>query len=151
MIDQETQQYLNDSVLCWLATVDNQGQPSVSPKEIFDYYDPHHIIVAHIASPKTIHNISIQPKVCLSVVDILKQKGKQLYGSATVLLPDHQAFDIHAQPLLSMTGGLFPIKAVIKIRVTHIKSIIAPSYWLNPSSSEAEHIEEAKKQYNLGQ
>lgn len=55
-----------------------------------------------------------------------------------------------------MTGGLFPIKAVIKIRVTHIKSIIAPSYWLNPSSSEAEHIEaehieEAKKQYNLGQ
>ena len=39
------------SVLCWLATVDAEGQPNVSPKEIWSVADDEHVVVAHIASP----------------------------------------------------------------------------------------------------
>ena len=38
------------SVLCWLATVDAQGQPNVSPKEVWAIADDCHVVVAHIAS-----------------------------------------------------------------------------------------------------
>jgi predicted pyridoxine 5'-phosphate oxidase superfamily flavin-nucleotide-binding protein len=39
------------SVLCWLATADESGQPNVSPKEVFAVADDKHIVVANIASP----------------------------------------------------------------------------------------------------
>lgn len=34
------------SVLCWLATVDADGQPNVSPKEIWAIADDEHVVVA---------------------------------------------------------------------------------------------------------
>lgn len=147
ILDQETQQYLSESVLCWLATANQDGQPSVSPKEIFSVFDATHIVVAHIASPQSIKNISQQPKVCLSVVDIFKQRGRQIYGIASILLPNHEHFDAHAAPLIALAGHDYPIKAVIKISVTNVKSIIAPSYWLFPEVSEKQKIGDAKKQY----
>ncbi len=39
------------SVLCWLATVDPEGWPNVSPKEVWAIADEQHVVVAHIASP----------------------------------------------------------------------------------------------------
>jgi len=38
------------SVLCWLATVDAEGQPNVSPKEIWAIADDAHVVVANIAT-----------------------------------------------------------------------------------------------------
>jgi predicted pyridoxine 5'-phosphate oxidase superfamily flavin-nucleotide-binding protein len=39
------------SVLCWLATVDGDGQPNVSPKEIWAIADDEHVVVAPILAP----------------------------------------------------------------------------------------------------
>jgi predicted pyridoxine 5'-phosphate oxidase superfamily flavin-nucleotide-binding protein len=38
------------SVLCWLATVDADGQPNVSPKEVWAIADDAHVVVANIAT-----------------------------------------------------------------------------------------------------
>jgi len=38
------------SVLCWLATVDAEGQPNVSPKEVWAIADDQHVVVANIAT-----------------------------------------------------------------------------------------------------
>lgn len=59
-------------MLCWLATVDAQGQPNVSPKEVWAIADDRHVVVANIASPVTVRNIAQQPQVCLSFVDVLR-------------------------------------------------------------------------------
>jgi len=50
-------QSLGGSVLCWLATVDAQGQPHVSPKEVFAVFDEQHLVIAHIASPTSVKNV----------------------------------------------------------------------------------------------
>jgi hypothetical protein len=39
------------SVLCSLATVDGDGQPNVSPKEIWAIADDEHVVVAPILAP----------------------------------------------------------------------------------------------------
>jgi predicted pyridoxine 5'-phosphate oxidase superfamily flavin-nucleotide-binding protein len=70
------------SVLCWLATVDAEGQPNVSPKEVWTIADDQHVVVAHIASPISARNIAQQPQVCLSFVDVFVQKGFKLVGTA---------------------------------------------------------------------
>ncbi len=138
------------SVLCWLATVDAQGQPNVSPKEVWAIADDQHVVVANIASPATARNIAQQPKVCLSFVDVLVQKGFKLQGTARAVWPDDPDYSKWAAPLLVMTGDRFPVRSVLLIAVQTAQPIVAPSYWLYPeTTTEASQVEAAQLAYGL--
>ena len=89
MLDDLVKQQIKSSVLCWLATVDESGQPYVSPKEVFAAFDNLHVVVAHIASLHTVRNIATNPKVCLSFVDVFVQKGFKIQGSAQIVKSNH--------------------------------------------------------------
>ena len=58
MFTGEVRQAVDRSVLCWLATVDADGQPNVSPKEIFCAIDDVTLLIAEIASPVSRRNIA---------------------------------------------------------------------------------------------
>jgi predicted pyridoxine 5'-phosphate oxidase superfamily flavin-nucleotide-binding protein len=60
-INQTVKTDIENSVLCWLATVDAAGVPNVSPKEIFDHYNDDRIIIADIASSNSVRNIQEHP------------------------------------------------------------------------------------------
>jgi hypothetical protein len=138
------------SVLCWLATVDDHGQPNVSPKEVWAIADDQHVVVANIASPVTARNIAQQPKVCLSFVDVLVQKGFKLQGTARAVLPDDSDYSKWAAPLLLMTGDRFPVRSVLLISVQSAQPIVAPSYWLYPeTTTEAAQAAAARLAYGL--
>ena len=139
------------SVLCWLATVDAHGQPNVSPKEVWVIADDRHVVVANIASPVTVRNIAQQPRVCLSFVDVLVQKGFKLQGRARELLPTDADYAHWAAPLLAMAGERIPVRSVLLMTVQSIQPIVAPSYWLFPdTTTEASQIEAARRSYGLG-
>lgn len=123
---------LRRSVLCWLATADLEGYPSASPKEIFVPLPPDRVCVAHIASPRTIGNIKVNPQVCLSAIDVFEQRGYQLYGHAVVVEPSEWRFTELAAPLREMAGSAYQIKGVIEITVSKVAPIVAPSYWAKP-------------------
>ena len=53
----------NGSILCLLATADADGQPNVSPKEIFTVFDSEHLVIANISSPASVRNIAANPRV----------------------------------------------------------------------------------------
>lgn len=139
---------IQKSVLCWLATASDENIPNVSPKEIFNYFE-NAIIVANIASPQTIKNIKQNNKVCISFIDILKQKGFQLKGTAEIINASYSEFSKMKTILERMTHGKFPFTLIIKITVKETKQIIAPKYLLYPETTEAEQIESAKKTYGL--
>jgi len=138
------------SVLCWLATVDAKGQPNVSPKEVWAIADDRHVVVANIASPVTVRNIGQQPKVCLSFVDVLVQKGFKLQGCARELLPGDADYARWAAPVLAMAGDRIPVRSVLLIVVDAVQPIVGPSYWLFPeTTTEASQIEAAQRSYGL--
>jgi len=138
------------SVLCWLATVDADGQPNVSPKEVWAIADDAHVVVANIASPMSARNIVQQPQVCLSFVDVFVQKGFKLKGSAHEVLADDSAFARWAAPLLTMVGKRFVIHSVLVIRVSSVASIVAPSYRFYPDEiTEATQVATAMKAYKV--
>ena len=122
---------LDQSVLCWVATADSDGRPNVSPKEVFTS-DGDRIFIAHIASPKTVRNIEVNPQVMVSVVDIFAQHGWQFSGQASLTWADTSEFAELVKPLDVITQGLYPIKAVIVVAVRDAKRIVAPSSWLFP-------------------
>jgi predicted pyridoxine 5'-phosphate oxidase superfamily flavin-nucleotide-binding protein len=145
----EIKEYINRSVLCWLATVSNENIPNVSPKEIFNHYGTDKIIVANIASPQTLRNIKQNENVCVSFIDILIQKGFQIKGKAKIIKKTDSEFSEMEKVLTEMTGGNFPFLTITEITIEQVKSIIAPKYILYPETTEREQIESAKNAYGI--
>ena len=140
---------ITNSVLCWLATTDGDGQPNVSPKEMFTTVGEDQLVIANIASPQTVKNIRQQPLVAVSFIDILVQKGYQLKGKARIIGKEDADFAALAAPLEAMTGGDFPFATLTLITVEQVKPIIAPRYLLYPGTTEEAQVRAARQQYGL--
>lgn len=133
LITAEVREFVERSVLCWLATSDESGQPNVSPKEVFAVADSQNIVVANIASPRSAKNIRENQKICLSFVDVFVQKGFKIIGTATEFKPSVPKYSRWADPLLAMAGDRYPIYSVFVVRAIAVEPIVAPSYRLYPS------------------
>lgn len=142
--------FASKSVLCWLATADDQGQPNVSPKEIFCLRPPGSVAIANIASPSSVRNIRRNPKVCVSFVDVFVQKGYKLVGDARVITPQEPEYESWAGPLLSMAGSRFRIHGVIAVDIRSVDPIVAPSYRFHPEETTEElQVEAAMRSYGV--
>ncbi len=138
------------SVLCWLATVDAEGQPNVSPKEVWAIADDQHVVVAHIASPISARNIAQHPQVCLSFVDVFVQKGFKLLGTAREVRAADPEFATWAKPLLAMVGQRFTIRSVMVIQVQSVAAILAPNYRFYPNdTTEASQVVSGMQAYKV--
>ena len=146
---EEIRHFIDRSVLCWLATASEDGIPNVSPKEVFDFFGEDEIIIANIASPKSLQNINQNENVCVSFIDILVQKGLQIKGKAQSIKKDDPEFAERDKVLLKITRGKFPFATIFKIRIEKVKPILAPSYLLYSETTEKEQIENAKKAYGI--
>ena len=149
MLNDEVHQLINESVLCWLATSSTDGQPNVSPKEIFAAYNNDSIIIANIASPTTAKNIRENPKACVSFINIFTQKGFQVSGSAAYLTKDDLDYADIEQQLTVLTGGNFPFKSAFRIHAEQIREVIAPRYRLFPDTTESDQIKSAMQTYGV--
>jgi len=140
----------NRSVLCWLATVDADGRPNVSPKEIFAAFDAEHLVIANIASPTSVRNVAAGAPVCVSFIDVFVQKGFKVFGAARDVRRLDAAFPRWAAPLEAMAGPRFPIRSVIVVRATAVEPILAPSYRLHPAdTTEASQVASAMRAYGV--
>lgn len=150
MLTPHVRDAMHTSVLCWLATCDAQGQPNVSPKEVFATVDAGHLVIAHIASPTSVRNLADNPRVCVSFVNVFTQKGFKLQGEAAVIWSADPRFAGLAPLLLAQTQGKFPIRAAILVRVTAVEPIVAPSYRLFPDdTTEASQAASAMRTYGV--
>jgi predicted pyridoxine 5'-phosphate oxidase superfamily flavin-nucleotide-binding protein len=148
-LTKEIKDSIEKSVLCWLATASVQHIPNVSPKEAFHYYGDDKIIVANIASPKTVKNIKQNENVCISFLDVFVQKGFQVKGKARIVGSDDPSYAAMEQVFRQMIGDKFPFKTITEITAETVKPIIAPSYLLYPDTTEQDQIESAKKTYGV--
>ena len=149
MMTPEVHDYIRSSVLCWLATVDAQGMPNVSPKEVFVAQGRSRILLANIASPTTTRNIAANPHVCLSFVDVFVRKGYKLRGTARVLGREDPHFALYLAPLERRLEGQHPIHSVINVRVESVEPMVAPSYLLKPGTTEQAQVQVALNAYGV--
>jgi uncharacterized protein len=150
MLSSQVLNSASHSVLCWLATVDESGQPNVSPKEIFAVFDAENLVIANIASPTSARNISVNPRVCVSFIDVFVQKGFKVIGSARNVLRHDPEFSSWSAPLEAMAGPRFPIHSVLVVRADAVEPILAPSYRLYPAeTTEQSQVASAMRAYGV--
>jgi len=142
--------YIDKSVLCWLATANSDGQPNVSPKELFTYFNDNTLVIANIASPKSIKNIQQNSAVSVSFVDVFIQKGYKLTGKASFINKSNDDFSKKAEKLKIMAGDAFAVHSLLTISVTQVDEILAPSYRFYPeTTTEEDQIKSAHKTYQV--
>ncbi|SLN64442.1 Pyridoxamine 5'-phosphate oxidase [Roseivivax jejudonensis] len=136
------------AVLCWLATVDAAGQPSVSPKEIW-HRDGDSFCIADIASAGSIRAIRVNPRVCVSLIDVFRERGHKLMGAAEIVESGAPEFAARAAPLRDLAGPDFPIRNVIVLRIERAVPIIAPSWRIFPERDADEHVRRSLETYGV--
>lgn len=149
MLTQETINSINESVLCWLATANENGAPNVSPKEMYFADGTERILIANIASPNSVRNIDANPSVCVSFINIFKQKGFKVKGLARIIQPNHADYSKKEALLRTLGGEQFKIKSIIEVQVKDISPIVAPSYHLFPDTTESSQIQDAMDTYGV--
>lgn len=137
------------SVLCWLATVSAEGQPNVTPKELFTLFGDDTMLIADVLSANSVRNIRANPKVCVSFVDIFAQRGFKVEGVARIVAPGDADFAQYGPPLLALAGESFPVRHAIVVAIARISRIWAPSYSLVPERTDAERQAEAYRTYGV--
>jgi len=148
-INQTFREEAQRAVLCWLATVSVDGQPNVTPKELFAIHDDETLVIADVLSTNSVRNIQANPLVCVSFVDVFAQRGFKVEGEARVLAPEAPDFRAFAAPLLAMAGETFPVRHAIVVHVARISRIWAPSYTLVPERTDKERHAEAYQRYGV--
>jgi len=85
----------------------------------------------------------------VSFVDVFVQKGFKIKGQAKIIYKKDSDFEIKSKPLTTLFSDKFPISAIIEITVQKVESIMAPSYFLYPETSEEMQIKSAMETYKV--
>ena len=75
---------VEDQRLAFVATVDVDGTPNLSPKGTITVLDDDHLMFADLAWPGTIANLRRHPGIEVNVVDVVARKGFRCKGRAAV-------------------------------------------------------------------
>lgn len=137
------------AVLCWLATISPEGVPNVTPKEVFAASDDGKLLIADIMSSNSVNNIRSNPAVCVSFVDVFRQRGFKIVGTATIVSRRAPEFVALAGDLIARAGSSFTIRNLIVVEATLVTRILAPSYIVFPDRAEADRMIDAYELYGV--
>ena len=141
MIPAEAQAFILEAKqgqrLGFVATVNPDGSPNLSPKGTTTLFDDAHLLFADIASPHTIENLDRDARVEINMVDPITRKGYRFRGIATVHR-DGETYERGLEVLRARGSSAGPdrVKSIVVIEVTDVKTLISPAY--DTGATEAE-------------
>lgn len=128
----EVRALVHQARLGFVASVNADGSPNVSPKGTVRVWDDDHLIFADLESPGTVRNVSRDPRVEVNVVDPILRKGYRFRGRARVVssgpeLERAVAFYSNGPDDVRSEAGP-SIRAVVLIEVDEVRPLISPGY-----------------------
>jgi predicted pyridoxine 5'-phosphate oxidase superfamily flavin-nucleotide-binding protein len=113
--------------LGFVATVNADGTPNLSPKGTMQVLDDDHIIFADIRSPGTMANLARSPALEINFVDPFSRKGYRFRGTARIVDKGAPEFGklVERYPG-SMLSHLY--KAFVVVKVSKAAPLVSPAY-----------------------
>ena len=122
----EARRVVDEQRLCFVATVNDDGTPNLSPKGTISVLDEDHLAFGDIRSPRTVQNLRRRPAVEINVIDPIGRKGYRFRGMATIVDPGAR-FD-ELVTFFRSRGLSNPMQCVIVIAVERAEPVISPAY-----------------------
>ncbi len=144
---------IEEQRLGFIATVNPDGSPNLSPKGTFMALDDHTIGFAEMRSPRTLANIGRDGRVEINIVDPFGRKGTRFRGAARFVMRGDDEFErlypkwqaVWSDALGAMFNGF------VLITVETARPLTTPAYDLGATERElreqwlAKHTEIQRK------
>ncbi|AJW71269.1 pyridoxamine 5'-phosphate oxidase family protein [Nitrosopumilus adriaticus] len=134
MITQEIKEFLDLQKLGYVATVNSDGTPNLSPKGTIIGWTDKTLAFADIRSPDTMNNLQTNPNVEINVIDPLLRKGYLFKGEAQII-KDKSLFEKILNHYRD-NGVKSPINSIVLVKVTDVSNVISPLYDMGVSEQE---------------
>ena len=134
MISEEIKDFLDLQKLGYVATVNPDGSPNLSPKGTIIGWTDKTLAFADIRSPDTINNLKTNPHVEINVIDPLLRKGYLFRGEARFI---HEGAMFEG--ILNhyrAKGVKSPINSIILVDVSNVSKVTSPLYDMGISEEE---------------
>ena len=144
MLTKEMKQLISDHRAGMVATINDNGTPSVSPKATFVILDDQTLAFGNIRSPNTLANLRKRPSVEVCFIDVLTRKAVRVTGTASIVGKE--------EPDSGLTSAFGPdwsqyvarMSAFVVIAVSAAELIFSPAYDLNFTEDELRESNLAK-------
>jgi uncharacterized protein len=123
--------------LGFVATVNPDGTPNLSPKGTIAVWDDDHLVFADLRSPGTVANLGSNPSVEVNVVDQLTRKGYRLKGSAVVHTEGGE-FERGVQfyEERGLDAARERVRSIVVIAVERALAVTSPAYDMGATEDE---------------
>jgi hypothetical protein len=115
------------AILSFVATVNEDGTPNLSPKASLTVVDGA-LYFADIASPRTISNLRHNPALEINVVDVFERRGYRFTGRASILPPGDAEYSTVADWVRATNGPEYPVDHVVRIQTSSITPLVSPAH-----------------------
>lgn len=128
MLDDDMKAIIVQANLSFVATVNDDGSPNLSPKSTLQVHDDNHLIFANLASPGTIDNLRREARTEINCIDVFSRRGYRFTGSASVHSPGEALYEEFNQTLKRQLGPDTTMYDAVLIKLEDVKPILSPAY-----------------------
>jgi predicted pyridoxine 5'-phosphate oxidase superfamily flavin-nucleotide-binding protein len=138
-LDAEMQRVVRDVALGFVATVNDDGTPNLSPKGTTTVWDEEHLVFLDICSPGTVDNIEAgRAAVEVNVVDPIRRAGYRFKGAARVLRAGEQFDQVVHWYATERGSDVSRVRSVVLIDLESAAPLVSPAYDDGTSADEIE-------------
>jgi predicted pyridoxine 5'-phosphate oxidase superfamily flavin-nucleotide-binding protein len=128
MLTTDMKRIICEQRLGFVATVNADGTPNLSPKATFVVLDHSTIAFGDLRSPSTLRNVRARPAVEVNFVDPFVRKGYRFAGTAQIIERDTPTF-AELVPAFAVYGDLTSrMRAIVRIKLSKALAITSPAY-----------------------
>ncbi len=134
ILDADMRRVVDEQRLSFVATVNPDGTPNLSPKGSIRVWDDHHLVFGDIRSPNTVRNLEINRTTEINIVDPISRRGYRFRGTAEILRSGANYDRVLAflkESGVSGAGG-----AIVLVRVEKASPVVSPAYDSGASEEE---------------
>ena len=132
ILTDEMKQMITRLRLCYVATASREGEPNLSPKGSLKVLDDSHLAFADMASPQTIANLRVNPRIEINIVDPILRRGFRFKGQA-VVSQDAELMRVVGEGL----GADYPIQRAVSVAVEKAAAVQSPVYMFTDQTEES--------------
>jgi len=129
MLTEDMQRVVREQRLGFVATVDADGTPNLSPKGTTDVWDGDHLWFADICSPRTVDNVRRGSWVEVNVVDPFVRTGYRFKGPGSVHGVGTDVFVAGVERMVANGSKLaHRVEHIVLVEVRAAAAVTSPAY-----------------------
>ncbi|NKB57213.1 MAG: pyridoxamine 5'-phosphate oxidase family protein [Alphaproteobacteria bacterium] len=136
MLTEEMKKLISEHSAGMVATINEDGTPSVSPKATFVILDDRTIAFGNLRSPGTIANIGNKPSTEVCFIDVLARKAVRVSGTARYLRNAGMSETLKAAFAEKWSDYMSKFGGVVEISITGTELLLSPAYDLGLTEPE---------------